>query len=82
MTKKTIGRTRIPYKVDCSKLRKLREEKFTYQSELARVIGYTPARVAQFETGTGGDIPFKVLKQIAELFEVDWEDLLIEEDNV
>jgi len=81
MSKKVLGQTKIPTPVDCTKLRKLREKKGLTQSALAEILVYSEARICQFETGKGGDIPFIVLENIAEILEVDYRELLIEEEN-
>ena len=81
MAKKVFGQTKIPTAVDCTKLRKLRKEKYPSQCDFGKVLGYSEARICQFETGKGGDIPFIVLENIAEILEVDYRELLVEEEN-
>ena len=78
---KLVGRPRVSVTVDRKKIRKLREEKGLLQRDIAQALGYTESRITQFETGSGigGGIPFNALIEIANIFEVDYQDLLVEE---
>jgi len=75
---KTVGRPRIGVEIDAPLLRKVRKERGLKQIEVAAYIGYTPARVTQFEAGTPFDVPLDTLKKIAEFLEVDHEIFLVE----
>ena len=70
-----VGRPKSSVAVNCEKIKKLREEKGLFQKGVANVIGYTQGRIAQFETGYTG-VPLDTLKQIAEIYEVDYKELL------
>jgi len=78
MISKTIGRPKIGAEVDPALLRKIRKEKGFKQIEVAAYIGYTHARVTQFEAGHPGGVPFDALKKIGELFEVDYKMFIID----
>ena len=79
MTKKPMGRPKIGVEVDPVLLRKTRKEKGFKQIEVAAFIGYTPARVTQFEAGHPGGVPLLALKKIGELFEMDYKIFMIDE---
>ena len=81
MEKRPNGRPKIGVEVDPVLLRKIRKEKGFKQIEVAAFIGYTPARVTQFEAGHPGGVPFEALKKIDELFDVDYKMFMIDEEE-
>ena len=81
MTSKPIGRPKIGVEVDPVLLRKIRKEKGFKQIEVAAFIGYTPARVTQFEAGHPGGVPLDALKKIGKMFDVDYKMFMIDEEN-
>ena len=75
--RRPVGRPMTSVAIDRAKLRKLRKEKGLRQQDLARALGYTDARVTQFETGSAGDgIPVAALKVIADTLEVNYRVLM------
>ena len=48
-----VGRPRVSVSVDRAKLKELREGKGLSQQDIAQALGYTDARITQFETGSG-----------------------------
>ena len=77
-----VGRPRAAAKIDGKKLRKLRKEKGLVQRDIAKILGFTDARITQFETGSAGNrISLDALIQIADYLEVDYAALLIKEPN-
>jgi len=81
---KLVGRPQVSVTVDRKKLRKLRKEKGLLQMDIAQALGYTDARITQFETGSGvgGGIPLDALMKIAKILDVDYQELLIEEISI
>ena len=81
MTKEPMGRPKIGVEVDPVLLRRIRKEKGFKQYEVAEVVGYTPARVTQFEAGHTGGVPLDALKKIGKMFDVDYKMFMIEEEE-
>ena len=81
MEKRPNGRPKIGVEVDPVLLRKIRKERGFKQIEVAAFIGYTPARVTQFEAGHPGGVPIETLKKIGELFDVDYKMFMIDEEE-
>ena len=81
MTSKPVGRPKIGVEVDPVLLRKTRKEKGFKQIEVAAFIGYTPARVTQFEAGHPGGVPLDALKKIGKMFDVDYKMFMIDEEE-
>ena len=79
--KNKVGRPRVSVSVDRAKLKELREGKGLSQQDIAQALGYTDARITQFETGsgTGGGVPLDALKQFADILGVDYQELMVEE---
>jgi len=75
-----VGRPRVSVSVDRAKLKELREGKGLSQQDIAQALGYTDARITQFETGsgTGGGVPLDALKQFADILGVDYQELMVE----
>ena len=74
-----VGRPRVPVDANREKIRELRLEKGLTQEDIADTLGYSTARITQFETGSISGVPLDALKQLAEIFEVDYTELLAEE---
>ena len=81
MEKKPWGRPKTTVLINYPLLKQIRLRKGITQSHIAEVLGYTPARVSQFEIGHGGGVPLDALKVIAQILEIDYKILLIKEPD-
>ena len=73
------GKTRQTLRVNIALIRSLRIMRGLRQCDLADLIGYAASRVSHFELGSPGYIPIEAIKKMAEIFEIDYEDLLIKD---
>ena len=59
-----------------SKIKELREKKGLTQEELGKLVGTTKQTIFKYETGKIENIPYSRIKEIADIFEVDPNDIL------
>ena len=77
--KRPVGRPRTCIPINRALLRRLRKEKGLKQGDIAKTIGCTDARITQFESGYKNGVPMDLLKHIALILEIDYNDLIIKE---
>lgn len=78
MVKRSVGRPKTTVSINYPLLRQIRIRKGIKQKYIAEVLGYTPARVAQFESGYMG-VPLDALKVISQILGIDHKVLIIKE---